>query len=122
MSSFTNALILKKKEKREWEVIQDFTYEVGELGSGEAITVPCGFKTDLASIPRIFWSLLPPDGDYSQACVLHDWMCVQKGQVEKYYNYKKTSDIFLEAMEVLKVTKITRQILYRGVLWFGPRF
>ncbi|WP_250530524.1 DUF1353 domain-containing protein, partial [Caballeronia sp. ATUFL_F1_KS4A] len=29
------------------------------------VIVPTGFVTDLASIPRIFWSVLPPDGDYA---------------------------------------------------------
>lgn len=122
MSSFTSALILKKKEKREWEVIQDFTYEVGELGSGEAITVPCGFITDLASVPRIFWMLFPPDGTYSQACVLHDWLCYNKGHVERYYDYIQASRIFLEAMEVLKVSRINRNIIYHAVRRFGPKF
>lgn len=122
MSSFTNALILKKKQKREWEVLQSFAYEVGHLGSGESITVPAGFPSDLASIPRILWSLLPPDGDYSQAAVLHDWLCVKKGKVERQYNSKEVSKIFLESMAVLNVSFLTRHTMYYGVLVFGPKF
>lgn len=122
MSSFTNALILKKKKKREWEVLQSFTYEVGHLGSGESIEVPAGFVSDLASVPRIFWPFLPPDGDYSQAAVLHDWLCIRKGNVERKYNYIEVSKIFLESMAVLNVNFFIRQTMYYGVLLFGPKF
>jgi hypothetical protein len=122
MSSFTNALILKKYQKQEWEVIQDFTYEVGSLGSGEKITVPSGFVTDLASTPRCIWSIFPTDANYSQAAVLHDWLCFKKGNVERHYDNKEASKIFLEAMEVLKVNKASRLMMYYAVLFFGPKF
>jgi hypothetical protein len=36
--------------------------------------VPKGFVTDLASIPRPFWSLLPPNGPYAQAAIVHDYL------------------------------------------------
>ena len=122
MSSFTNALILKKHDKQEWEVIQEFEYEVGNLGSGEKIKVPTGFVTDLASTPRAVWSIFPPDANYSQAAVLHDWLCFNRGCVEKYYNYKDASKIFLEAMTVLKVNRSSRILMYWAVLVFGPKF
>ncbi len=38
------------------------------------VTVPTGFVTDLASIPRVFWSLLRPDGDYVYAAIIHDFL------------------------------------------------
>jgi hypothetical protein len=38
------------------------------------VTVPVGFVTDFASIPRLFWSLLRPDGNYAYAAVLHDYL------------------------------------------------
>ena len=39
-----------------------------------AVVAPTGFVTDLASIPRVFWSLLRPDGEYAYAAILHDYM------------------------------------------------
>jgi hypothetical protein len=39
-----------------------------------AFTVPKGFVTDLASIPRVFWSALKPDGNYAYSAILHDYM------------------------------------------------
>jgi hypothetical protein len=122
MSSFTNALIAKKLKKRDWEVVESFSYDVGELGSGETITVPAGFVSDLASIPRPLWTIFPPDGSYTQAAVLHDWVCKKKGKVEKQYDYKQVSKIFSESLNVLDVSFLTRQAMYYGVLLFGPRF
>ena len=114
MSSFTNALILKKKKKREWEVLQSFTYEVGHLGSGESIEVPAGFVSDLASVPRIFWPFLPPDGDYSQAAVLHDWLCIRKGNVErnvKHLELMLTKAFFTTALTTQQAKQISNCIV-----------
>lgn len=38
------------------------------------VTAPKGFVTDLASIPRAFWSALRPDGSYAYAAILHDYL------------------------------------------------
>ena len=40
----------------------------------EAVNVPTGFVTDFASIPRVFWSVLRPDGEYAYAAVVHDYL------------------------------------------------
>lgn len=39
-----------------------------------SLDVPTGFVTDLTSVPRVFWSLLRPDGDYVYAAILHDYL------------------------------------------------
>lgn len=38
------------------------------------IFVPRGFVTDLTSIPPAFWSLLPRDGNYVSAAIVHDYL------------------------------------------------
>jgi hypothetical protein len=38
------------------------------------VAVPNGFVTDLTSIPRLFWTMLRPDGDYAYAAILHDYL------------------------------------------------
>lgn len=40
----------------------------------KSVNVPVGFVTDFASIPRIFWSLLPPDGKYTHPAIVHDFL------------------------------------------------
>lgn len=38
------------------------------------IVVPRGFETDLASVPRIFWSILAPTGKHARAAIIHDFL------------------------------------------------
>ncbi len=40
----------------------------------QPVTVPVGFITDLASIPRLFWSLLSPVGEYTYPAIIHDYL------------------------------------------------
>ncbi|RYD62768.1 MAG: DUF1353 domain-containing protein, partial [Verrucomicrobiaceae bacterium] len=77
MSSFTGSLTITEVALnwRVWRVEQDFTYEVGDKGSGRYITVPKGFVTDGASVPQFLWSLFPAWGSYSRAAVIHDLLC-----------------------------------------------
>ena len=76
--------------------------------------VPRGFETDLASVPRILWSIFPPHGQYSKAAVLHDYL----------YRVSKLSRahcdrIFLDCMEALGVPLVQRRAMYLGVRMFG---
>jgi Protein of unknown function (DUF1353) len=38
------------------------------------VLVPKGFVTDLASIPPVFWSMLPPTGQYTYPAIVHDYL------------------------------------------------
>jgi hypothetical protein len=40
----------------------------------EPVVVPTGFVSDLASIPRLFWSKLRPKGRYAYAAIVHDYL------------------------------------------------
>lgn len=41
---------------------------------GTTILIPEGYASDFASIPRIFWTLIPPHGRTAEASVLHDYL------------------------------------------------
>ncbi|EDF4587438.1 DUF1353 domain-containing protein, partial [Salmonella enterica] len=63
---------------------------------------------------RIFWTLLPPDGKYAKAAIIHDWM------YDNALRTKKEADlIFLDGMTVLGVPKWKRIIMYYAVRLFG---
>jgi len=47
---------------RTWVIRSEFGYDVGAEGSGDRIDVPIGFKTDFASVPRLFWAIFPQWG------------------------------------------------------------
>lgn len=113
MSSFTAPLTVTKIGERTWKVEREFTYYIGREDSLESITVPKGFETDFASVPRGLWNIFPPDGLYTQSAVLHDFLCKTKPFSQKRIDY-----IFYEAMEVLKVPQWKRWIMYWAVrIW-----
>ena len=116
MSTFTNPLIVKHIDGRNWELIEPFIYHVGEYPSEERITVPQGFMTDFASIPRIFWNILAPTGKHGKAAVIHDWLYRSHS-----CSRKKAYNIFYEAMCVLGVSWWKRALMYRAVRWFGAK-
>jgi uncharacterized protein DUF1353 len=45
-----------------------------QVAKFEAVEVPKGFVTDLASVPKPFWKLLRPDGEYTYAAIVHDFL------------------------------------------------
>lgn len=51
------------------------TTEEGQFRSrdGIVVTVPKGYITDFASIPRIVWPISPPHGSLAMASLPHDW-------------------------------------------------
>lgn len=59
--------------------VDKFSYQLNSpiivLINGETIIVPSGFITDLATIPRIFWSFDSPfNGKYMSSAILHDYL------------------------------------------------
>ena len=114
MSSFTSPLILEFVDGWYWILNKEFTYRIGDENSELAIIVPLGFKTDFASIPRLFWRVLPPCGAYGKAAVLHDFLYATQTGTREWCD-----DIFLEAMEVLNVPSWKRRTMYKAVRLFG---
>jgi hypothetical protein len=88
-------------------------YRVG-TAAGRIIDVPQGFETDFASVPRLFWRIVPPWGRYSPAAVVHDFL-YHTGKVSR----KKADGIFLELMAKLAVPLWKRFLMYWAVRLFG---
>ena len=68
---FSYDLRVHKLPNGRWELLAPITYEVPGIGP---VTVPAGFDTDFASVPRLpfmFW-LLGDRADY--AAVIHDYL------------------------------------------------
>jgi hypothetical protein len=74
------------------------------------VIVPRGFVTDLASVPKIFWSVLPRDGQYLSAAILHDYM---------YWDQRCTrqeADLILKSnMEDFGVSGFNKTAVYQAV-------
>lgn len=105
-----------------WEVYQGFTYRIGAPNGCQYVSIPKGFVTDFASIPRGLWNIFPPAaGKHSKAAVVHDCM-YKTGHISvdgrddpRPITRGEADDIFLEAMEVAGVNWFARRIIYAGV-------
>lgn len=114
MSQFTTPANLRLLDHEKWEVLTQFEYHVGSYPSNDVIRVPAGFVTDLASVPRMFWSVLPLHCEYAKAAIIHDYL-YSIGLCGKRY----ADDVFLEAMTVLGVGMWRRKLMYFAVRLFG---
>lgn len=91
-----------------WQVCMEFSYTADD---GVRYTAPAGMLTDMASIPRPLWNILPPaGGPYSGAAVIHDYLyqtqITSKGRAD---------DLFGEMMDMADVPHLTKQIIVEGV-------
>lgn len=123
MSSFTKPLVLEfdfeGNKRKPFKLIDRFSYYTELIDGVEQIDVEAGYRTDFASIPRIFHRILPPTGRYGKAAVIHDWLCDVR---PKLCSHIVAANVFDEAMAVLGVPWITRKVMVRAVKWFGPKF
>jgi hypothetical protein len=78
------------------------------------LEVPKGFVTDGASVPRIFWSILYPFGNYFPAALVHDYL-YSKASNKLKITRAEADKIFLQAMKDVGVGWLTRRTIYRAV-------
>jgi hypothetical protein len=60
-------IVLRYIKGNLWEVEK-------EIPIDRNTSVPIGFKTDLASLPRFLWAVFPPYGKYLRAAIIHDFL------------------------------------------------
>lgn len=105
-------LLLSRFVERVYFLMQPIAWKPGpKQDQGlPMVNVPKGFVTDFASVPRAFWSALPPDGEYTYAAILHDYL---------YWNQatdRPTADLVLKAaMEDFGVSTADAFMVYNGV-------
>nr|DAJ24678.1 MAG TPA: Protein of unknown function (DUF1353) [Caudoviricetes sp.] len=96
-----------------WEVMEDYFYQT----SRGVIVVPKGFKTDYASVPRIFRNIINSYSKHGRGAVVHDWL--YSSQCKTDITREEADKIFLEIMAECGVNKIKRKFMYRMVRIFG---
>ncbi|EHP6140085.1 DUF1353 domain-containing protein [Escherichia coli] len=115
MSKFTTPAVLEMLDDYRWRLVESFEFWLTE-SPDDVIRVPAGYVTDLASVPRLLWSVFPPHGRYAKAAIIHDWL------YDNALRTKKEADrIFLDAMNVLEVPAWRRLMMYCAVhlFWRG---
>ena len=146
MGSFNGYLDAKFIPPRNWSLDAPLKFKSGLLTKEErellvecgiqvtkttnTITVPKGYVTDLASVPRVCWSFIAPF-DVARAAVVHDIMyekingAFKKGIIESKKEreiYRKIADgMFLEGMMSAEpeVSKWKIWSAYYAVRMFG---
>lgn len=113
LGGFSGEVVVKPilPEGTLWTLVAPFSYRA----TRDTFTVPAGFITDFASVPRVFVWLLPRYGRWTQAAILHDYLCdlARTGRIRKI----DADDIFNRAMRELGVP-----FLRRWVMWAAVRF
>jgi len=96
-------------EGRCWQLVQPFVFKV----DGHQFTVPAGFWTDFASVPRPIWPVISPY-DLGVGPVPHDF-----GYFTGHANQAYWDLVLLACMEHDGISKFKRNAAYRAVQWFG---
>ncbi len=101
---------------RGYKTAHAFSFDLGFYGSGLTVTVPEGFQTDLATVPRALWWLFPPaDPEYAAAAVLHDYLYSWRSPDGEPFDRATADGIFLEAMLILGVPRWTALVMFVAV-------
>jgi hypothetical protein len=108
---------LSKGAKFNWYTVRE-DCEVSFIG----VTIPQGFVSDFATVPRFLWSILPPHGLAQAPSVLHDYFYVEHPyeglmgeKAERYF----ADDLFYRMLLAQKVSKWQAKAMYWAVRIFG---
>jgi hypothetical protein len=97
---------------------EDFVVDSNIIGR---FTVPAGFRTDFASIPRVLWRALDPE----DPCILfpsvaHDFIYSVLGIIdERTFSRDHADRVLEELMAISGASLFQRKAAYKAVSWFG---
>ncbi|MFM7102182.1 MAG: DUF1353 domain-containing protein [Verrucomicrobiota bacterium] len=111
---FWTLLVVAKDGQRTWTVVEALVYATTVPEAPPSILVPAGTVTDFASVPRGLWNLFPPDGSYTPAAVVHDYL-YRTGEVPRAV----ADAVFVEAMAVCGTGWFARTVIWASVRTFG---
>lgn len=90
----------------------------------QLIRIPAGFKWDLSSVPRLLWPILPPDGDFEIAALIHDYLYRTTDSLGDKYCTRKEADYEMYVWSKAtnnkrKWFRIDNWLRWKGVRIFG---
>lgn len=100
-------LLLSPGGAYQWTVVRAWRYAMA--GQDVHIIVPAGFQSDLASVPRLFWAIVPPYGKHLEASIMHDYLCYSG------WSRAKADREFLHAMKRAGVKRWRRMVMFWAV-------
>lgn len=108
-SHFLTNLDVRRVTDKDWTLIASLDYWSAKLG--RQITVPAGFTTDFASVPRLPFAYAIFGNLAQEESVIHDLLYRRNGGVTR----AQADAVFLEAMEVMGKPWYVRWPMYLGV-------
>jgi len=106
----------KRSTRNYFEVIKAFRFE-SDWSSYQDMGVPVGFKTDLASIPRMARSFISVIEDHMVPAIVHDYLYRETSMA--FLGKPFADKLFLTLMEEMGVPKSNRIIMYNAVKFGG---
>jgi hypothetical protein len=104
------------KHTSKFQLADTFELEVSdelEDGFTEYFIVPKGYVTDLASIPRLFWNIVPPNlSEAQQASVIHDYIY---SHLYWYYSKNYADRLLRDLMKKDGASKFVYTLFYTAV-------
>lgn len=115
-----------------WRLLAPVTYR----GDAGIYTVPEGYVTDFATVPRLLWIFMPPSGRWNQAAVIHDWLisealtgkaseerCIVDPTGDHAIGPPTAVEVdaeFRGALKALRIWLPQRWLMWAGVRWAAP--
>ena len=124
ISDLPRVVLTRDEAKRVWVLFETCSYQTAD----HTITAPANYETDLASIPRVFWSILAPEELSLAAPLFHDLIYRCGGSLPedglnpfdgKVFERKEVDDLFLELMKKAKIPRWKRTAAYLAVRGFA---
>lgn len=115
--TFLNQPKLETHAEDEWLLVDPFDVRIDVDGQLPIfVTVPAGFATDLASVPRLPGAYLLFGGRARRSAILHDYLYVTR------WDRKFADNAFLAAMRAEGVGAFTRWAMWLGVRVGGANY
>lgn len=112
MPFLNNLAIEALKKSNFYKLTKTFSYQDKVYGK---ITVPRGFKTDFASVPKLFHGVIDDDASYiREAAVIHDYL-YSSGELPRV----ECDKVLERAMKELGAKWYQRKLVYYAVRVFG---
>lgn len=92
------------------------TRPLGYAGGRDEWVVPVGFVSDFASVPLPVRWLIPADGPWTAAAIVHDWFC-EVGITAGAISSRDADGVFRRMCRELGTPVVRRWLMWAGVRW-----
>ena len=94
------------------------------LSNGDMFTIPSGTYTDMASVPRLLWTVFPPYGYDELAFLVHDHLYTTQKPINEHSESRGYSRLFCDLQMLhfqrrLEISPIRSFLMFAAVRLFG---